>query len=318
VKKNYLSWGVVSALFLFSATGCRRISSLWGTVYSVMECYQENNGYAASEGRVLAQVGNLRFTEAEARFFLERNPTAYDFIKTPLGQKEWLKSIVDRKALYLLARQNGAALDPDYLVRIRSNRQNILSSTYRQNFRNTMHLNDEEVRKYFDTHPKDFPRALRILAAHIVLPTIRDARIVLDLINKGSRFDAMAKKYSTDKNTASKGGYLGVIRRGEQPHPFEKELVALKERQVSGVVYTPRGFELIYRIGSQIYKGPITDNIRHIVAEDMLDEQVEEAEKFMTIKMDDKNLQAFAMSLTSSTATSTPAVRPSRSATSPK
>lgn len=91
-------------------------------------------------------------------------------------------------------------------------------------------------------------------------------------IVKGERFSMLAKLYSQDPGSASKGGELGFFGRGDMVKEFEAAAFALKPGEVSPIVETEYGFhilQLIERRGNTI-------NVRHILlqpktsSEDML------------------------------------------------
>lgn len=80
-------------------------------------------------------------------------------------------------------------------------------------------------------------------------------------IIKGERFSMLAKLYSEDPGSASKGGELGFFGRGDMVSEFEAAAFALKPGEVSPIVETQYGFhilQLIERRGNTI-------NVRHIL-----------------------------------------------------
>lgn len=64
-------------------------------------------------------------------------------------------------------------------------------------------------------------------------------------IQGGADFETMAKQHSQDRGTASRGGVLGWISRGQTLKEFEDAAFALSPGQVSQVVRTPMGYHLI-------------------------------------------------------------------------
>lgn len=78
---------------------------------------------------------------------------------------------------------------------------------------------------------------------------------------KGEKFAMLAKLYSQDPGSASKGGELGFFGRGEMVSEFEAAAFALKPGEVSPIVETQFGFhilQLVERRGNNV-------NVRHIL-----------------------------------------------------
>ena len=79
--------------------------------------------------------------------------------------------------------------------------------------------------------------------------------------NNGEDFKVLAALYSDDPGSASNGGDLGFVNRGDLVPEFERAAFRLKEGEISEVVESEFGFhivQLIERRGEQI-------NVRHIL-----------------------------------------------------
>lgn len=82
-----------------------------------------------------------------------------------------------------------------------------------------------------------------------------------DRVYKGEDFKMLATLYSDDPGSASNGGELGFVNRGDLVPEFERAAFRLKEGEISEVVKSQFGFhivQLIERRGEQI-------NVRHIL-----------------------------------------------------
>lgn len=91
---------------------------------------------------------------------------------------------------------------------------------------------------------------------------VRDElNLLRERVLKGENFSMLAKLYSQDPGSASKGGELGFFGRGRMVSEFEAAAFALKPGEVSPIVETQYGFhiiQLIERRGNNI-------NVRHIL-----------------------------------------------------
>ncbi|MCF8413048.1 MAG: peptidylprolyl isomerase [Melioribacteraceae bacterium] len=71
------------------------------------------------------------------------------------------------------------------------------------------------------------------------------AKTLLDSIQKGADFAALAEEYSDDPGSAVKGGDLGYVKRGVFFPQFEAAAYALQPGEISKVVETPVGYHII-------------------------------------------------------------------------
>ena len=98
---------------------------------------------------------------------------------------------------------------------------------------------------------------------------------IIDKLKKGENFDDLAKQYSQDKATASKGGSLGKINIGDYD---EDVLNALNELEDGKYSTTPLkstyGYHILYRISQDKKKelSEVTDTIKEIIGSELKEE----------------------------------------------
>lgn len=73
----------------------------------------------------------------------------------------------------------------------------------------------------------------------------KTAEELLDKINKGADFAALAEEYSDDPGSAKNGGDLGFFKKSAMVKEFSDAAYALKPGQVSGIVKTAYGYHII-------------------------------------------------------------------------
>jgi foldase protein PrsA len=101
----------------------------------------------------------------------------------------------------------------------------------------TIKITDEELREAYEEQLGE-----KILARQIVLRTLRDAERNLERIKTGADFEALAKKESVDRNSASRGGAMRPF--GPQG-VIGKEVANLKNGEVSEIIKTDSGYHII-------------------------------------------------------------------------
>lgn len=118
-------------------------------------------------------------------------------------------------------------------------------------------VTDADLQSYYHAHLADYQVQNRAHVAHILFKTVgktdaevaeikKKAEDVLQQAQKkGADFEALAKKYSEDDGSASKGGDLGWILQGQAVPAFEEAAFSVPKGGVSDLVTTSYGFEII-------------------------------------------------------------------------
>ncbi len=107
-------------------------------------------------------------------------------------------------------------------------------------------VSEADMKSYYDKNKTQFAQKAAKRAEHILFKPEdkKTAQKVLDQLVGGSEFGALAKKYSVDTATASKGGDLGWPTTAYVPE-FEAALAKLKKGDMSGLVQSPYGWHII-------------------------------------------------------------------------
>ncbi len=88
----------------------------------------------------------------------------------------------------------------------------------------------------------------KIKCSHILVKKHSEALSIIERLNKGERFDKLAKELSIDKGSGKRGGDLGFFGRGVMVKPFEAASFTLEKNQISEPVKTEFGYHVIKRI----------------------------------------------------------------------
>lgn len=83
---------------------------------------------------------------------------------------------------------------------------------------------------------------------HILVKTEADAHKLLDQLDSGAKFEALAQLYSTDTASGRQGGDLGAFLPGTLLPKFEQAVKKIEPGKVGGPVKTPAGYHIIKRI----------------------------------------------------------------------
>ncbi|HVO22521.1 MAG TPA: peptidylprolyl isomerase [Candidatus Margulisiibacteriota bacterium] len=115
----------------------------------------------------------------------------------------------------------------------------------------------EQIKSFYDSNKDSFQHPEQIRVSHILVrvpeaagaaeraAAKQRASALLDQLKAGADFAALARKESQDASSAAQGGDLGFLAKGEMDSAFEKYAFALKPGQLSDLVTTPYGFDII-------------------------------------------------------------------------
>ena len=151
-------------------------------------------------------------------------------------------------------------------------REQLIIQTLQQEKLKEVQISRRETEAFFTTMKDSLPKKRPLVRLrHILLQIVpgesaRNAALsrIQEIRNRllnGADFQEMAKLYSEDPGTASKGGNLGFVERGTLFQEFEEAAFQLEPGEISDIVETSIGFHLIQMIerrGDKI-------NVRHIL-----------------------------------------------------
>lgn len=119
-------------------------------------------------------------------------------------------------------------------------------------------LSEDFVRDFYDQHGDQFREAETVRASHILISASQGAdessraealaqanALRAEVVETGVDFAALAHEHSADAATATNGGDLGFVERGQTVPAFEEALFGLEAGTISEVVESPFGFHVI-------------------------------------------------------------------------
>jgi peptidyl-prolyl cis-trans isomerase SurA len=201
-------------------------------------------------------------------------------------QKDLLRDLIDQALLTERAKDMGLSVETDVIKRLDELRkQNNIASMedmekevekqglswedLKTQIRNNLltqevirrevgsHINipNDEVKKYYDEHQKDFVRPEQVTLAEIFLSTEgkspeeissveKKAEDLRNRVVKGEDFNEIAKHFS-EGSTGKDGGPLGTFERGQLDKQLEDAVFKMDKGQMTPVIQTKSGFEVL-------------------------------------------------------------------------
>lgn len=173
-------------------------------------------------------------------------------------------------------------------------RNQMIAERIQQDITANATITPSEVKRFYDRIPYDSLPTVEpsYEFGHIVkMPPVRDEEIAeiknrlmeyRERVLRGEKFSMLARLYSDDPGSASKGGELGFVDRGTLYPEFEAVAFNLKSGEISEVVQTKAGYHIIQMIerrGDRI-------NVAHILLQPKpsADEQVRAIEYLDSVR----------------------------------
>ena len=207
---------------------------------------------------------------------------------------EELKANIDKDADYK-KKLADIGIDDTYLRQ--EQEQSLTMQKYKENFDKNIKITDEEMKKYYEDHKKDYYKD-EVKVSRILISTLdangkevsnakkKDAKNkaeeVLKKAKSGDEFSQLAKEYSDDKNSATQGGDLGYISKGQMSKSFEDAAFSLKPGEISNVIETEEGYNIIKvydKIDKQLTFDEVKDQIKSTLTENKYMDSIKEISK---------------------------------------
>lgn len=170
-------------------------------------------------------------------------PEQYHAVMSLEDQEETVAGWVKTELFYQEGLRQGIGDDPDIRMRLREiEREIVAEECIKRTILNVPDVTEEEAREYFDAHRNDY--AIQVRLAHILVRSRSEALRALADISGGTPFETAALTVSIDQ-TASLGGDLGYMKRGEMIHELEEVAFSLKVGEVSYVIPSTYGYHIV-------------------------------------------------------------------------
>ncbi len=195
----------------------------------------------------VATVGDSKITMTQLSDRLATFPPQYaQAIQQPENKIKILEQMIDEEVALEGARKLGFDKTDEVKKQIQNAERQILLNYYvREKIDKTLTVTEDELRAYYTNNSAQFQAAELRNLSHILVATREEAEAIVSRLNAGQSFESLAKEKSKD-NTASNGGQLGWVQRGQVVPAFEQAAFSIGSKGgLSGVVQTQFGFHVI-------------------------------------------------------------------------
>lgn len=294
---------------------------VWGAA-GATACSQQPSG------EVVARIGEDVITVEDFLASLEQLPPQWKArAKTPSGRKQVLEHQIRSELIAVEARARGLDQRPEVKSQIDQAVQRILLQELTQEWQKEFSLPEEELRKYYEENQSRFQVPEQYRVQHILIKVPANAEDSQDRaareraqeakrrIDRGEAFEAVAKDVSEDPS-ASAGGDLGYVAKGQHHPTFTEAALNLKPGEVSSPIRTPFGWHIIKLIDVKAAEQKTFEEAREEIQRQLLPRKRQEAfESFMASLREKHKVEIYeqklaAIELPNDTGSPQPAPKP--------
>ena len=275
---------LISCITLLVTSGCERASHAPKSGTSSRADSTRDSSRVDSSSPVIAQVGEVRLTEADVQRRLnDLSPITRARYQQPERRQELLSSMIRFELLAAEARRLGYHQRPEVQL---TYKQAMVRELLGREVRELVKMSDiseDEVRSYYQDHLSDYERPELTRASHILFKTEAEASAALKQLKlqitakpQDARvlFGDLAAAQSVDQETKARRGDLqyftrdgegyGERRFPQSPVPAEVARLAFGLKSIGELVSAPaqssRGWHLIQRTGGKrAFKRPLSE-----------------------------------------------------------
>ena len=163
--------------------------------------------------------------------------------------------------------------------------------------RQNTQVTDDELKAVYQQNIQQYEVPNRVHAEHILFTTVgkTDAEVaeikkkaedvLAQARKKGANFEDLAKKYSEDPGSKTKGGDLGWLVQGQTVPEFEKAAFSLPKGEISDLIKTQYGFHIIKELDKETAHTKTFDEVKDSIRTPLLLQKVDQAAATISDKM---------------------------------
>ena len=147
-------------------------------------------------------------------------------------------------------------------------------------------ITEEEISKYYENHKNDYGGAVQYHLRTVLIRVsswenaeakdmaLERMNLVVEELKAGAPFETVARQYSEDV-TAKEGGDLGLFNIEELAPELQETVRWLKEGEVSSVLQTAQGYQLLFVEEIRSASGKTLDDVRVEIQQQLYREEVD-------------------------------------------
>lgn len=188
------------------------------------------NGVSIPQSRIDARVTEITTSQGQP--------------DTPELRAAVRDELINIEILSQEASKAGLDKHEDTLQKIEMTRQTILATTFVQDYMRNHPVSDDLLKQEYETM-KQRLGTKEYKARHILVKEEEEAKAIVAQLNKGAKFDKVAKEKSIDTGSRERGGDLGWSVPSNFVKPFADALTSLAKGKTSAPVQSQFGWHIV-------------------------------------------------------------------------
>jgi len=230
-------------------------------------------GGTADTSPTLASVNGTAITQNFFNFYIKAVTGKEAGTLAPDQRSTALDNLVRAQLVAQQAQKEGVDKIEDTQELLELTRLNVLQQTMEERYLKDKKPTEQEMRAEYETQVANLPK-LEYHARHILVATEPFAQKVVERLEKGGKFEDIAKQESMD-SSKDNGGDLGWFTPDRMVKPFADAVVSMKAGEYTHKpVQTQYGWHVIQLVDTRDLAPPPFDQVKQRL------EQVVQAKKF--------------------------------------
>lgn len=240
----------------------------------------EYNGYDVTEEEVMRQFKSIIQTQSE-----NKGKTFFQLDKKL--QELLVRSYINQKLFEQEANKLGIKKSETFKNKLKMAESQMLQQELIERYlQNT--LTQQMIDEEYNALIKNLTGQREIKVSHILVDTEEKSKEIKKKLNKGSKFEDLAKDLSKDEGSRINNGELGYVLKGQLVPEFESKAFSMKKGEISEPTKTQFGWHIIKVIDSRIVEIPTKEQAENGIKGKLSREAIE---KYFTQLASDANVK---------------------------
>jgi parvulin-like peptidyl-prolyl isomerase len=206
----------------------------------------------------------------------------------PKLQETLVRAYINVQLLGKEAKDSDVATSKEAQIKFEALKNQVIQQEFMENYVKSR-ITDAMVTKAYDELVNNLKGKKEFKVSHILVKSEKEAIAIKNRLNKGEKFDKLAKELSIDEGSKVKGGEIGYITSGQLVPAFEEKALSMKINEISAPVQTEFGWHVITVLDIRDIKVPsiqeATPGIKEALGREIIEKHLADIAKQADVKI---------------------------------